>query len=189
MNPLIDPLCHPVCLNSPKRLWAGSGWTEHVPFAMFLVDVMRPRTFVELGTHAAVSYCAFCQAVAALGLETRCYAIDTWQGDEHSGMYGPEVLEELRAHHDPLYGAFSRLIQSTFENARAEFPDGSIDLLHIDGFHSYEAVRGDFESWLPKVSPSGVVLLHDTGVREKGFGVWRLWDEVSARYPHFSFPH
>jgi GT2 family glycosyltransferase len=189
MNPVLQTLNSSVCLAPPKRLWAGSGWTEHVPFAMHLVELVRPRTFVELGTHTGVSYCAFCQAVAALGLDTRCYAIDTWQGDEHSGVYGPEVLLELRAHHDPLYGAFSRLMQSTFEDARASFDDGSVDLLHIDGFHSYEAVRRDFEGWLPKLSRSGVVLLHDTTVRERGFGVWRLWDETSARYPHFSFSH
>jgi SAM-dependent methyltransferase len=189
MNPLLNPLGHPTCLVPPKRLWPNSGWNEHVPFAMFLMDLMRPNTFVELGTHTGVSYCAFCQAVAASGLDTRCYAIDTWEGDEHAGMYGPEVLADLRAHHDPLYGAFSSLIQSTFDAARSGFADASIDLLHIDGYHTYEAVRRDFEGWLPKMRRSGIALLHDTAVRERDFGVWRLWDELSARYPHFSFTH
>ena len=106
----MNPLDHPICLASPKRLTSVRSWHEHIPFAMFLVDLLRPSVLVELGTHAGDSYCAFCQAVKELNLNTRCYAIDTWKGDAHSGFYDARVLEDLRAHHDPLYGSFSSLI-------------------------------------------------------------------------------
>jgi O-antigen biosynthesis protein len=179
-----NPLNHPVCLKHPARI-ASSTWIEHVPFAMYLIDVLRPRVFVELGTFYGVSYCAFCQAVKEVGAETKCYAVDTWQGDPQGGFFGDEVLGHLRNHHDPLYSGFSQLIQSNFEEAAGRFAEGSVDLLHIDGFHTYEAVRGDFETWLPKMSERGVVLFHDISVREKDFGVWKFWDEIKARYPHY----
>lgn len=185
---VFNPIEHPVCLSSPVRL-APSAWTGHVPFAMFIVDLLRPRAVVELGTYYGVSYCAFCQAVKELRVDARCYAVDTWKGDPQSGFYGHEVLADLKAHHDPLYSGFSRLIQSTFAEAADHFSDGSIDLLHIDGFHTYEEVSRDYETWLPKMSERGVVLFHDINVREGDFGVWKFWEERKREHPHFEFAH
>lgn len=182
------PRDHPICFVQPTRL-ALSAWVEHVPFAMYLIDLLRPASIVELGTRNGVSYCAFCQAVHQLGVPARCVAVDSWLGDAHTGAYGPSVLTELHAHHDPLYGSFSRLLQSTFDEAAMSFPDASVDLLHMDGLHTYDAVRHDFETWLPKLSPRGVVLFHDIAEHERGFGAWRFWAELSSRYPSFAFHH
>lgn len=192
MSKLLNPLDYPNILTAPNRLTLST-WYEHIPFAMFLVAVQRPSVFVELGALFGDSYCAFCQAVAELKLPTKCFAVDTWRGDEHSGNYGQDagenILAELRSYHDPLYGGFSRLVQSTFDEAQPHFEDGSIDLLHIDGYHTYEAVKHDFETWLPKLSRRAVVLFHDINVRERNFGAFRFWAEIIPNYPHFEFAH
>jgi len=185
----LNPVDHPIVFSIPRRLTPISAWHEHIPFAMFLVDLLKPGTLVELGTHYGDSYCAFCQAVLELNLSTRCYAIDTWEGEPHSGLYGPEVLAGLKEHHDSLYGSFSSLVKTTFDDALAYFSDGAIDLLHIDGYHAYEVVKHDFDSWLPKISVRGVILFHDINVRERDFGVWKLWRELQQQYPHFEFLH
>jgi hypothetical protein len=187
-NSRFNPLDHPISFAYPARI-ANSGWIGHVPFGMYLIDALRPNAIAELGTHHGVSYCAFCQAVKKLGLETRCYAIDSWEGDAHSGLYGSEVLTDLEEYHNPLYGGFSRLIQSSFDEALGHFADHTLDLLHIDGFHTYDVVKRDFEKWLPKLTDRGVVLLHDINVRERGFGVWKVWEELRLRFPHFEFVH
>jgi hypothetical protein len=122
-------------------------------------------------------------------LPAKCFAVDTWQGDEQSGFYGEDIYLDFQKFHNERYAAFSTLLRCTFDDAAAQFESGSIDLLHIDGLHTYDAVRHDFENWLPKVSNRGIVLLHDTNERQPSFGVWRLWSELSALYPSFEFVH
>lgn len=168
---------------------AQSAWLEHIPFAFWLIDTLQPRKIVELGTHYGSSYFSFCQAVTKLDLETQCYAVDTWGGDEHAGQYGEEVYRQVSEYNQQHYSDFSTLVRSTFDQALEHFPQGSIDLLHIDGLHTLEAVRHDFESWLPKLSDKAVVIMHDTNVRERGFGVFQLMDELKQQYPHFEFAH
>ncbi len=173
--------------HQPEHLSDIEAWHGLIPVAFTVIALHRPRVFVELGTHKGDSYSAFCQALESLNEPVRAYAVDTWQGDEHAGYYGDEVFETLRQRHDPRFGHFSRLVRSTFDEAVSHFDDGGIDLLHIDGLHTYEAVRHDFETWLPKMSARGVMLFHDINVRELGFGVWRLWDELVEQYPSKSF--
>lgn len=188
MKPDFQLEFHPLVLMRP-RIVSPYGWVGHIPFAYLAVDLLRPSSLVELGTHSGNSYLAFCQAVRAIDLSCRCVAIDTWQGDEHALHYDDEVYRSLRSRHDPLYDGFSRLLRSTFDQAVDSFADGSIDLLHIDGLHTYDAVRHDFETWLPKLSDRAVVLLHDTAVRDRGFGVSTFFEELGTRFPCFDFQH
>jgi hypothetical protein len=177
-----------VSLWMPQHI-GTSAWHEHGPFAFWLLQATRPTKLVELGTHEGYSYLAFCQAVQRLGLDTTCYAVDTWQGDEHAGFYGEEVFTSLQRYHNEHYSGFSQLIRTTFDDAAAYFPNGSIDLLHIDGRHSYEDVKHDFTTWAPKLSDRAIVLFHDVNVRERNFGVWKFWEELRHLHPSFEFEH
>jgi glycosyltransferase involved in cell wall biosynthesis len=178
----MNPLYHPICFAKPKWL-TSSAWREHIPFALFLIDILQPRKVVELGTQDGCSFCAFCQAVEELELATSCYAINNWQGDEQV------ALSELRAHHDPLYGGFSRLIESTFDEALEHFGDGTIDLLHLHGCRGDDAVKHVLESWQPKMTSCGIILLHDiTGDRQDS-SMCRSWAQLRVRYPSFEFFH
>ena len=179
---------------SPASFWVpqyleSSAWADHAPFAFWLIGQHKPRTLVELGTHGGYSYFAFCQAVKSKNLPTQCYAVDTWRGDEHAGFYNEAFFQRVSDYNESNYAAFSRLVRSTFDEAVKHFDDGSIDLLHIDGLHFYEDVKHDFETWRPKLSDRAIVLFHDTNVRERNFGAFKLWGEISKDFPSFEFLH
>ena len=182
-------LLNDAALLEPERLVFPPGWVGHIPFASWITALLKPALLVELGTHSGNSYSAFCQAIARERLPTIAFAVDTWTGDEHAGSYDDSVFLDLLAYHDPRYGGFSTLLRTSFDEAVQRFADGSIDLLHIDGLHTYDAVKHDFETWLPKLSERAVVLFHDTCVHSPTFGVHRLWEELTQEYPGFNFKH
>lgn len=176
-------------LMSPSRVVEPLWWVGHIPFVMWLIENTRPQILVELGAHAGNSYFSMCQSVKENALPTRCYAVDTWQGDLHQGPYEDDVYHSVRLYNDSHYSEFSNLLRMTFDEALPKFSEGTVDLLHIDGLHTYEAARHDFETWLPKLSDQAVVLFHDTLVRKLDFGVWRLWEELSVKYPNIHFDY
>ena len=184
-----SPFVSNASLWPPRLVSAQSAWNEHIPFAGWIVEATQPRLLVELGTHTGVSYFAFCESVLRLELDARCYAVDTWLGDEQAGHYDEDVYRAVQELNSRYYESFSRLLRGTFEEALSEVEDSSVDLLHLDGLHSYEAVRGDFETWLPKLSPRALVLIHDINERKEGFGVHGFFDELTDEYDTFEFTH
>lgn len=175
---------------TPNLFQSPSAWLGHLPFAWWVIREVTPKILVELGTHYGHSYFSFCQSIVDADISTQCYAVDTWQGDEHTGKYNEEIFVKVNSYNKEHYAGFSTLLRMTFDDALSHFANKSIDLLHIDGLHTYEAVKHDFDAWQHKLAPGAIVMLHDTAVRENDFGVWKLWEELQERYPNnLEFDH
>lgn len=163
-------------------------WVGHIYFAYDLIFNLNPRRVVELGTYKGTSFFSFCQSIKNNSLKTRVDAIDSWEGDKHAGFYGDKVLEQVSEISSKFYSSVDyHLVRKLFKDALPDYTDGSIDLLHIDGLHTYKAVREDFESWFPKVKDDGVILFHDTTAKNKDFGVWKFWEEVRTNFKDYYF--
>jgi len=169
-------------------VFPASAWAEHIPFAYWLASALAPGVFVELGTHGGLSYFSFCHAFKVYGIPVQSFAVDSWQGDSQAGYYDERMYNAVRKANEP-YQHFSTLLRMRFDDAAAQFENGSIDLLHFDGLHRYEEVRHDAAVWLPKLSNRGVALFHDTAEHQPSFGVYCLWEELRERYPSFEFTH
>ncbi len=173
---------------SPRRR-VFSTWVDHVSFGYDIVEAIRPQKVVELGAYNGMSYFAFCQSMIENNISGLCYAVDTWGGDDHTGEYDDSIFEDVRHHARENYRGISYLLRMLFNEAVGHFEDESIDLLHIDGLHTYEAVQEDFNTWYSKVTPGGIILFHDIEARQTDFGVWKFWSELESQYETFAFKH
>ena len=135
---LIEPL-----FKLPTKL-PITAWEGHIPFLFVLFRLVRPMTYVELGVHNGASFIAACSAAATYNLQTEIVGVDTWKGDTHAGFYGGEIIyQDLKTYLDAVFPK-ARLERCTFFEATERFERSQIDILHIDGLHTYDAVKEDF---------------------------------------------
>lgn len=87
----------------------------------------------------------------------------TYLVDACNGVGGPNDLEDENSYYRHTF--YPRLIKSTSEEAYYNFfvmQDIKIDFLFIDGDHSYEGVKKDFELYSTLLSDKGIIVIHDT---------------------------
>lgn len=114
---------------------------------LYLLASRARRGIVEVGRFYGGS--TFLMACA--NPETPLWSIDL----------APQNDARLRGFFDThRIGRNVQLIQG--DSQKTTYPEiGEIDLLFIDGDHSYEGCTNDLENWFPKVAPGGHVVLHD----------------------------
>lgn len=87
----------------------------------------------------------------------------TYLVDACNGIGGPTNLEDETSFFRSTY--YPRFIKATSVDAYHDFfvrQDIKIDLLFIDGDHSYEGVKTDFELYSKLLSDNGIIIIHDT---------------------------
>jgi len=165
-----------------------SDWSGHIPLMFALAELIKPRRYVELGTLRGASFFAYAQAVRDCGFESDAVAISPWAVEERRADEFRNVFEDF-AFIAQKYAEFAGFLRLTPDEALPRFANGSIDLLNLDGYCTYESLNSALRNWLPKLSDSGVILVHDIHAHGGDFGVWRVWDELQSQYPSLSFRH
>ena len=165
-----------------RTAWSGLG-----PIAQALVREHQPHTVVELGSCGGFSACALALALKEHVPGGRLYAVDTWNGDPHTGFYDERVYQQFMSFRRELdLEEIIIPLRMSFRAARNQIP-GRIDLLHIDGWHTFRAVRQDFRSFQPLLAPHALVLFHDVNTTFLGMRVF--WLLASMKYPTATIPY
>lgn len=150
-----------------------STWRDLGPVAFELVCHLKPRRIVELGSYGGYSACVLGLALKKIGEGGELVAVDTWEGDSQAGFYSSAVFDQFNAFRGSLgLEGVIKPLRSDFRDASRTLAPG-IDLLHIDGWHTFRAVRQDFNRFRPLLAPGATVLFHD--VNAHFFGMRLFW--------------
>lgn len=159
-----------------------------IPFLFWLLEITRPRRYVEIGVGEGVAYMAACQSLHRLQIDAQCYAVGVWKavGDDM------EVPPQFASRNADLYDHFSRILTEGVEKSHRHFDAGSIDLMVVDLSSIAEAgmpppaiIETLREKWLPKLSEQCILLLHGMGEDESTLA---FIDDLSGRMPALRLP-
>jgi predicted O-methyltransferase YrrM len=169
------------------------GWF-HEGSAVVMYSVMQaqtPDTVVEIGSYLGRSTVFFGLTMRALNPRGRVIAIDPHTGDRQQleGLgTGHLATSELFRQHCQA-ARVEDLIEAHVESSM-EVAAGwrePVDLLYVDGWHSYDAVVDDGQAWLPHLSPESVVIFDDYVAYDEvrravhalaASGSFRLWGSI-----------
>lgn len=77
--------------------------------------------------------------------------------------------------------------RETFAKVQSVLDGKMLDYLFIDGDHTYEGVKQDYEMYSPLVRPGGIVVFHDVVAHDNFCQVDKFWNEIKTRHRHTEF--
>lgn len=141
-------------------------------FAVTLVRLLRPETVVEIGVASGGTLWAFGSVCAPSATIVYIDPSPNASCDEIAACL-------LRSGYRPVRVPQSS--QRAIATVTSALGGRKIDLLHIDGDHSYEGCMRDWELYSPLVASGGVVLLHDAD-NPACAGAVKAWREIAQKY-------
>lgn len=158
-----------------------SAWKGHHYFALWLVKELQPVTIVDLGVDRGFS--TFMFGVQNIG---KVYGIDWFK--RYNFLKNPiddyyPVMRYKRKMEKKFNITNITIIKSKFFDVVEKW-NKKIDILHIDGAHSYEDVKEDYHTWKKFLDETSVVLFHDIYIYD---GVEKFFNELEL--PKYYFTH
>jgi predicted O-methyltransferase YrrM len=163
----------------------ASGLGDSANLLYGLVRSMKPEVCVEIGSALGKSACYIGMALKDNG-RGMLYAIDPHEPTDWNDREAVNSIEIFRGNISALGLSQQVTVMRSYSQDAARGWNRPIDLIFIDGDHSYEGVKRDWDLFVPHVKPFGIVVFHDTiwdlpSYREKALttmGVPRFVDEL-----------
>jgi predicted O-methyltransferase YrrM len=120
-------------------------------------SLSKKSVLLEVGSYLGASSLMIAKGIKK---SSKLICVDTWQNDAMSeGKWDSYkiFLSNIRPVKDRI-----ETVQSTSIEASNKINE-HLDMIFIDGDHSYEAVKNDVSNWFPKLKSGGIIVMHDIG--------------------------
>lgn len=143
------------------RIDFGSGLGDSSWLLYGFARSLKPDVAVEIGSARGRSACFVGQALKQNG-KGKLFAIDPHTSTQWNDAGAVNTLDVMRGNLASLgLESHVEIVRDVSQNVAATWTR-QIDLLFIDGDHSYDGVKRDWDLFSPFVAPFGFVVFHDT---------------------------
>lgn len=191
-------LPNPEMLMTVPLLFQGKGFyrslklKQNMAELLGLVKILEARkveNLCEIGTFKGGTLFIWCQLASD---NARIFSIDL-PGGPFGGGYNERAIPFFQSFRKP--GQVLKCIRgdshspTTHKSLAGMIGAKPVDFLFIDGDHTYNGVKKDFEDYSSFVGPGGIIAFHDIVKRENepDIQVWRFWAEIKQKYSHEEF--
>ena len=160
---------------------------EEIKNLLLILDKAKPKVILEIGTAGGGTLFLFSNVADE---EATLISVDLYQTIEKRILFRYIGKEKQKIF---LIQGDSHSIE-TLRKIEGILRDDKVDFLFIDGDHSYEGVKKDFEMYSPLVRKGGIIAFHDIipdyytkyGIKTSSWAgeVYKFWDEVKEKYEH-----
>jgi hypothetical protein len=162
--------------NKEELNWTDvPGWFSHSnTYKSFVDRAPNDATFVEIGTFMGRSTCCMGELIKNSRKNIKFYTIDTFAGSIGEEWH-TDIVNQLSENDSDLYQQFLYYakqckvddfitpIRSSSLDAVNQFDDESLDMIYVDGGHTYGEVFDDITAWYPKLKTGGIIAGDDYG--------------------------
>jgi cephalosporin hydroxylase len=166
--------------------WSGQ-IKEEIKNLLLLLNKVKPKVVLEIGTARGGTLFLFSNIAHE---EAILISVDLYQTIEVKVLFRYIKKEKQKIY---LIQGDSHNIK-TLRKIKAILKDNKVDFLFIDGDHSYEGVKKDFEMYSPLVRKGGIIAFHDIipdyhtryGIKTSSWAgeVYKFWNEIKGKYEH-----
>ena len=160
---------------------------EEIKNLLLILDKIKPKVILEIGTAGGGTLFLFSNVAHE---EAILISVDLYQSIEKRILFRYIGKEKQKIF---LIQGDSHSIE-TLKKIEGILKGRNVDFLFIDGDHSYEGVKKDFEMYSPLVRKGGIIAFHDIvpdyytkyGIKTDSWAgeVYKFWNEIKERYEH-----